>query len=44
MFQCIVDMSYLVWQRAIDVRMLLETQITDTAIRFKPSKTVGTRD
>lgn len=35
-------MSYLVWQRAIDVRMPLETQVTDTAIRFKPSKTAGT--
>jgi integrase len=35
-------MSYLVWQRALDVRMSLETQITDSAIRFKPSKTAGT--
>ncbi|GJH39390.1 hypothetical protein CBA19CS91_41555 [Paraburkholderia hospita] len=42
MFQCIVDMSYLVWQRAIDVRTLLKTQIGATAIRFKPSKTAGT--
>jgi len=42
MFQCIVDMSYLVWQRAIDVRTMLETQISPTAIRFKPSKTAGT--
>lgn len=42
MFQCILDMPYLVWQRAIDVRTLLETQIMDTAIRFKPSKTAGT--
>jgi integrase len=42
MFQCIVDMSYLVWQRAIDIRMLLETQIGANTIRFKPSKTAGT--
>lgn len=41
MFQCIVDTSYLVWQRAIEIRTLLETQITDTSIRFKPSKTAG---
>ncbi|WP_168661849.1 hypothetical protein [Paraburkholderia sp. SG-MS1] len=32
MFRCIVDMSYLMWQRAIDVRTLLETQITDRTI------------
>ena len=42
MFQCIVDMSYLVWQRAIDVRTLLEAQIGPTAIRLKPSKTAAT--
>ncbi len=41
MFLCIVDMTYLVWQRAIDVRMLLETQIGPTSIRFKPSKTAS---
>lgn len=39
MFQCILDMAYLCWQRAIDVRMLRETQIEGGAIRFKPSKT-----
>ena len=39
MFQCILDMAYLCWQRAIDVRMLREAQIEGDAIRFKPSKT-----
>jgi len=39
MFQCILDMAYLCWQRAIDVRMLKEAQIESGAIRFKPSKT-----
>lgn len=39
MFQCILDMAYLCWQRAIDVRMLTESQIDGDAIRFKPSKT-----
>lgn len=39
MFQCILDMAYLCWQRAIDVRMLKEAQIDSGAIRFKPSKT-----
>lgn len=39
MFQCLLDMAYLCWQRAIDVRMLREAQIEDGAIRFKPSKT-----
>ena len=42
MFQCIVDMAYLVWQRGIDIRTLLDTQIAETSIRFKPSKTAGT--
>lgn len=39
MFCCIIDMSYLVWQRAIDVRMLKESQIENGRIRFTPSKT-----
>ncbi|MDR5736176.1 tyrosine-type recombinase/integrase [Caballeronia sp. LZ025] len=39
MFQCIVDMAYLCWQRAIDVRMLRDAQIEGGAIRFKPTKT-----
>lgn len=42
MFQCILDMSYLIWQRAIDVRTLLESQVSENAIRFKPSKTAHT--
>lgn len=41
-FACLIDMSYLVWQRAIDVRTLKESQIGATAIRFKPSKTAKT--
>ncbi len=40
MFACLIDMSYLCWQRAIDVRMLEETQIANGHIRFKPSKTL----
>jgi integrase len=40
MFACIIDMSYLCWQRAIDVRMLQESQIKDGRIRFTPSKTL----
>lgn len=48
MFACIIDMSYLLWARAIDIRMLKEVQIIknvvdgimrDTHIRIKPSKT-----
>jgi integrase len=39
MFCCIIDMTYLCWQRAIDVRMLKESQIEDGRIRFTPSKT-----
>lgn len=39
MFQCIIDMTYLCWARAIDVRMLKESQIEGDWIRFKPSKT-----
>ncbi|AJG18773.1 tyrosine-type recombinase/integrase [Cupriavidus basilensis] len=41
MFQCIIDMAYLVWQRGTDVRNLTESQISDGVIRFKPSKTAG---
>jgi integrase len=40
MFQCIIDMTYLCWARAIDVRMLKESQIDGDWIRFKPTKTV----
>jgi integrase len=39
MFTCIIDMTYLLWQRAIDIRMLKEEQIHNGHIRFKPSKT-----
>jgi integrase len=51
MFACIIDMSYLLWARAIDIRTLKETQIIqnmvdgelrDTHIRIKPSKTEKT--
>lgn len=40
MFACIIDMTYLCWARAVDVRTLKESQIADGKIRFKPSKTV----
>lgn len=40
MFACVIDMTYLCWGRAIDIRMLKEAQISDDKIRFKPSKTV----
>lgn len=39
MFACIIDMSYLLWARAIDVRLLKESQIEDGYIRIKPTKT-----
>jgi len=39
MFQCIIDMTYLCWARAIDVRMLKESQIDGDWIQFKPTKT-----
>jgi integrase len=47
MFACIIDMSYLLWARAIDIRTLKETQIiqvdgADTYIRIKPTKTQKT--
>jgi integrase len=42
MFCCLIDMAYLCWQRAIDVRMLKEEQIKDGRISFKPSKTAKT--
>lgn len=37
MFCCIVDMTYLCWARAIDIRMMLDTN--DGHIRIKASKT-----
>lgn len=42
MFCCIIDMTYLCWARAIDVRMLKESQIDGSWIRFKASKTAKT--
>jgi integrase len=39
MFACIIDLTYLLWARAIDIRMLKESQIEDGRIRVKPSKT-----
>lgn len=44
MFACIIDMTYLLWARAIDIRTLKESQIegshaTGGRIRIKPSKT-----
>jgi integrase len=42
MFACIIDMSYLLWARAIDIRTLQESQIGETSILIKPSKTEKT--
>lgn len=42
MFACLIDAAYLLWQRAVDVRMLKESQIDGDYIRFKPSKTSKT--
>lgn len=41
MFCCIIDLTYLCWARAIDVRMLKESQIDEDTgyIRIKASKT-----
>lgn len=39
MFVCIIDMTYLLWARAIDIRMLREDQIENGWIRIKGSKT-----
>nr|WP_314540030.1 tyrosine-type recombinase/integrase [uncultured Massilia sp.] len=43
-FECIIDMTYLLWGRAIDIRMMKEAQIEDHVgggglVRMKPSKT-----
>jgi hypothetical protein len=40
MFCCIIDMTYLCWARAIDVRLLKESQIDGDWLRFKPNKTM----
>jgi integrase len=42
MFACIIDMTYLAWQRGKDIRTLREDQITAAYIGFKPSKTEKT--
>ena len=47
MFACIIDMTYLLWGRAVDIRLLKEEQIEDHVggggrIRLKPSKTKKT--
>ena len=51
MFACIIDMSYLLWARAIDIRTLKEAQVVrteidgqplDVFIRIKPTKTEKT--
>jgi len=42
MFACIIDMSYLLWARAVDIRTLKEEQIQDGRIRIRPSKTKKT--
>jgi integrase len=44
MFQCLIDMAYLCWQRGMDIRELKETQVDETNgfIRFAPSKTLKT--
>jgi integrase len=39
MFACLIDITYLCWQRAKEFRLLKETQIEDGWIRFKPTKT-----
>lgn len=39
MFACIIDMAYLLWARAIDIRTLKEDQIDGGYIRIQPSKT-----
>jgi site-specific recombinase XerD len=39
MFACIVDMAYLLWARAIDIRTMKESQIEGGYIRLQPSKT-----
>lgn len=42
MFCCIIDMTYLLCARAIDIRMMKEAQIEAGYIRIKPGKTKGT--
>jgi integrase len=42
MFACIIDMTYLLWARAIDIRMLKVSQIDNGMIRIQSSKTRNT--
>ncbi len=42
MFACIIDMTYLLWARAIDMRMLKASQIDNGIIRIQSSKTKKT--
>lgn len=39
MLACIIDMTYLCWARAVDIRTLKESQIDGGYIRIKPAKT-----
>jgi integrase len=39
MVQCYMDLSYLLYQRGTDIRLLRRDQVTDEGIAFKPSKT-----
>lgn len=39
MFACIIDMAYLLWARALDIRTMKESQIDGGYIRLQPSKT-----
>lgn len=39
MFACLIDMAYLLWARAIDIRTMQESQLEGGYIRLKPSKT-----
>lgn len=39
MFACIVDMAYLLWARALDIRTMKESQIEAGHIRIQPTKT-----
>jgi len=39
MMQCYLDLSYLIYQRATDVRLLERAQVRDRTIYFRPTKT-----
>jgi hypothetical protein len=42
MFGCLVDLAYLLWQRAIDIRELREAPISKSFISIRPGKTSKT--